>query len=150
MMTQFELLVALARKVERDGRPAIEDPAVQLTIAEVEGYVRAVETCNMRMLSAELHGEFAKVMQPMMMIKLYATKASEKIAQAAYDLAGGDGLLDIEAPEMGMWATTSDEQAAVHNYLFSKGPSIAGGASNIQRNIIGERLLGLPRDLRKT
>ena len=150
MMTQFELLVALARKVERDGRPAIEDPAVQLTIAEVEGYVRAAETCNMRMLSAELHGEFAKVMQPMMMIKLYATKASEKIAQAAYDLVGGDGLLDIDAPEMGMWATSSDEQAAVHNYLFSKGPSIAGGASNIQRNIIGERLLGLPRDLRKT
>jgi alkylation response protein AidB-like acyl-CoA dehydrogenase len=149
MMTQFELLVELAKKVERNGRPAIEDPAVQLTIAEIEGYVRATETCNLRMFSAELHGEFAKVMQPMMMIKLYATKASERIAKAAYDLIGGEGLLEIDAPEMGVWATNSDEQAAIHNYLFSKGPSIAGGASNIQRNIIGERVLGLPRDLRK-
>jgi alkylation response protein AidB-like acyl-CoA dehydrogenase len=150
MARQFELLVTLAKKVERNGRPAIEDPGVQLTIAEIEGYVRAIETCNLRMLSAELHGEVMKVMHPMMMIKLYATKAAERIANAAYDLIGGDGLLDIDVVEMGMWATADDEQAAIHNYLFSKGPSIAGGASNIQRNIIGERVLGLPRDLRKT
>ena len=39
----------------------------------------------------------SKVMLPMMMIKLYATKASEKIAEAVYDLTGGDGLVDIEA-----------------------------------------------------
>ena len=111
--------------------------------------MRATETCNMRMLSAELHGEFMKVVQPMMMIKLYATKATEKIANAAYDLCGGNGLLDIDNPERGAYASANDEKAAVHNYLFSKGPSIAGGASNIQRNIIGERVLGLPRDLRK-
>ena len=150
MMMQFELLVELARQVERNGRPAIEDPAVQLTIAEVEGYVRAAETCNMRMLSAELHGEFVKVMQPMMMIKLYATKTQEMIANAAYDLTGGEGLLDIDNPDEGVWATTSDPKAAIQNYLFAKGPSIAGGASNIQRNIIGERGLGLPRDIRKS
>lgn len=149
MLTQFELLVELAKTVTRNGRPAIEDPAVQLVIAEIEGYVRAVETCNLRMFSAEVHGEFAKVLQPMMMIKLFATKASEKIANAAYDLCGGEGLLDIDTPKMGVWASTSDSKAAIHNYLFSKGPSIAGGASNIQRNIIGERLLGLPRDLRR-
>ena len=45
---------------------------------------------------------------------------------------------------------TASLPGAVHNYLFSLGPAIAGGASNIQRNIIGERGLGLPRDLRPT
>jgi len=149
MMSQFERLVALAKTVKRNGRPAIEDPAVQLTIAEIEGYVRAAETCNLRMLSAELHGEAMKVMKPMMMVKLYATQAAEKIACAAYDLTGGEGLADIDDAEHGVWATTYDEKAAIHNYLFSKGVSIAGGASNIQRNIIGERALGLPRDLRR-
>jgi len=149
MMMQFELLVELARNTTRNGRPSIEDPAVQLTIAEIEGYVRAAETTNLRMLSAELHGEPLKVMQPMMMIKLFTTKAMEKIAEAAYDMTGGDGLLDIADPEHGVWATEANADAAVQNYLFSKGPSIAGGASNIQRNIIGERGLGLPRDLRK-
>jgi len=149
MMMQFELLVELARKTMRGGRPAIEDSAVQQQLATIEGYVRASETCNLRMLSAELHGDFMKVMQPMMMIKLYTTKAMELIANAMYDMAGGDGLLDIEDPEDGVWAMKADARAAVQNYLFSKGPSIAGGASNIQRNIIGERGLGLPRDLRK-
>ena len=101
------------------------------------------------MLSAELHGEAMKVMLPMMMIKLYTTKVMEKVAEAAYDIIGGEGLLDIDTPEMGVWATGNDSRTAVQNYLFSLGPSIAGGASNIQRNIIGERGLGLPRDLRK-
>ena len=149
MMMQFELLVDLAKQTERGGRPAIEDSAIQMQLAEIEGYVRASETCNLRMLSAELHGDFMKVMQPMMMIKLYTTKVMEKIAEAAYDIVGGDGLLDIQNPEDGVWALGADANTAIQNYLFSKGPSIAGGASNIQRNIIGERGLGLPRDLRK-
>ncbi|MEZ4217810.1 MAG: acyl-CoA dehydrogenase family protein [Myxococcota bacterium] len=146
MMMQFELIVSLARQVKRNGRPAIEDPAVQVELARLEGYVRASETCNMRMLSAELNGELGKVVGPMMMIKLFTTKASEMLAQFAYDLAGGDGLLDIEVPDHGVWSTRADARAVIHNYLFSKGPSIAGGASNIQRNIVGERVLGLPRD----
>jgi alkylation response protein AidB-like acyl-CoA dehydrogenase len=36
----------------------------------------------------------------------------------------------------------------VSQYMFSLAAAIAGGASNIQRNIIGEHLLGLPRDHR--
>ena len=76
---------------------------MQLTIAEIEGYVLAAETTNLRMLSAELHGEPMKVMQPMMMTKLFTTKAMEKIAEAAYDLTGGDGLLGTNNPEDGVW-----------------------------------------------
>jgi hypothetical protein len=38
----------------------------------------------------------------------------------------------------------------VEMYIFSLGPAIAGGATNIQLNIIGERGYGLPRDLRPT
>jgi len=149
MMKQFEMLVEAARHTQRNGRPAIEDPAVQLRLAEIEGYLLAAETCNLRMLSAELHGEAMKVVKPMMMIKLYTTKAMEKIAEAAWDMAGGDGLVGVEYPEEGVWALGPDPQSAVQNYMFSLGPSIAGGASNIQRNIIGERVLGLPRDLRR-
>jgi hypothetical protein len=61
---------------------------------------------------------------------------------------GGDGLLEPHEERDGIYATTATTSGVVHNYLFSLGPAIAGGASNIQRNIIGERGLGLPRDPR--
>jgi alkylation response protein AidB-like acyl-CoA dehydrogenase len=74
----------------------------------------------------------------------------QKVARAAYDLVGGDGLLEPDPREQSYYDVTGTESGAIYNYLFSIGPSIAGGASNIQRNIIGERGLGLPRDLRKS
>ena len=146
MGAQFELLLARAKQTLRNGRPAIEDPAVRHRIAEIEGYVRAAETTNLRMLSATVRGEELKAMLPMMMIKLFSTDVMQMIAKASYDLVGGDGLLEPNEPRDDVYSTTGTTSGVVHNYLFSLGPAIAGGASNIQRNIIGERGLGLPRD----
>jgi alkylation response protein AidB-like acyl-CoA dehydrogenase len=100
------------------------------------------------MLSASARGEELQVMLPMLMIKLYSTDVMQQIARAAYDLIGGDGLLEPRAENDSIYDTSATIRGSVHNYLFSLGPAIAGGASNIQRNIIGERGLGLPRDLR--
>jgi alkylation response protein AidB-like acyl-CoA dehydrogenase len=147
---QFDLLVEMARRTPRGGRPAIEDSAVRDRLAELEGYVRAVETCNLRMLSATLRGEELSVMLPMMMIKLYSTDVMQQVARAAYDLVGGDGLLEPDPRDESVYDVSGSASGAIYNYLFSIGPSIAGGASNIQRNIIGERGLGLPRDLKKS
>jgi alkylation response protein AidB-like acyl-CoA dehydrogenase len=146
MGEQFELLLARAKSTLRDGRPAIEDPRVRDRIALLEGYVRAAETTNLRMLSATVRGEELKAMLPMMMIKLYSTDVMQMIASACYDLVGADGLLEPSESRDDVYATSGTTSGVVHNYLFSLGPAIAGGASNIQRNIIGERGLGLPRD----
>jgi len=148
LSAQFEQLIERARRTLRNGRPAIEDPGVRDRIAELEGYVRAVETCNLRMLSASVRGEELKAMLPMMMIKLYSTDVMQEVARAAYDLVGGDGLLEPDPREESIYDLTGTTSGVIYNYLFSLGPAIAGGASNIQRNIIGERGLGLPRDRR--
>jgi alkylation response protein AidB-like acyl-CoA dehydrogenase len=148
MSGQFDVLLEIARQARVDGRPAIEVPAVRARIAEIEGWVRACETTNLRMLSAEANGELLQVMLPMLMIKLCSTQVMEKIARAAWDLLGGDGLLEPRAENDSIYDLSATRRGVVHNYLFSLGPAIAGGASNIQRNIIGERGLGLPRDPR--
>ncbi|MEM7409461.1 MAG: acyl-CoA dehydrogenase family protein [Myxococcota bacterium] len=148
MRQQFEMMLAIARRTERGGRPAIEEPGIRDRIAEVEGFVRCVETTNLRMLSAESRGEAMQVMLPMMMIKLYSTQVMERVASLAYDLLGGDGLLAPIVENDSIYDGSGTLRGGVHNFLYSMGPSIAGGASNIQRNIIGERGLGLPRDLR--
>jgi len=144
----FQDLVSLARSTARDGRPAIEDAHVRQLLVEIEGYVRTAETSNMRQFTASVRGEPLKAMRPMMMNKLYSTDTMQRIQRAAYDLLAGDGLLAPAPEDLEGWKRNATPTGWVQAYLFSLGPAIAGGASNIQLNIIGERGYGLPRDRR--
>ncbi len=147
MREHFESLVALARRCERRGSPAIQDSEVRARLAQIEGYVRSAEASGLRVLSAVARGRELEVLRPMLMAKLYSTDAAQQMARLGYDLIGGEGLLAGSGPEVGgRYDARGDARAWVQNFLFSLGPAIAGGASNIQRNIIGERVLGLPRD----
>jgi alkylation response protein AidB-like acyl-CoA dehydrogenase len=148
MGDQFSALVELAKRVKRNGRPAIEDPGVRQRLVEIEGFVRTSEKSNMRCASAAAHGEEIKAMLPMMMAKLYATDTVQMVVKLAYDLLDGDGMLAPTEEDVASYGRTTTPSAWVESYVFSLGPAIAGGTSNIQLNIIGERALGLPRDIR--
>jgi alkylation response protein AidB-like acyl-CoA dehydrogenase len=144
-------VIELARERQIDGRPAIEDRGVRRRIAELEGYVETVRLSNMRQFTAANRGEMAKVMRPMMMNKIYGTDTMQRIAKCGYDLLGADGVIAPTDADNESWGNRGRHSSAwVLRYVFSLGPSIAGGASNIQLNIIGERGYGLPRDLRRS
>ena len=102
----------------------------------------------MMQATAERRGELARVMRPMMMNKLYSTDTTQRIMECAYDLLGANGLLAPTESDIADWMRNTTSSGWVEAYLFSLGPAIAGGATNIQLNIIGERGYGLPRDLR--
>jgi len=144
----FDSALELARRVLRDGRPAIEDPVIRNRFAEIEGFVRTAEMSNLRQMTAAVRGEEMKVMLPMMMNKLYSTDTMQMITGLAYELLGADGMLAPAEEDFASYARTHTPSGFVEQFLFSQGPAIAGGATNIQLNIIGERGLGLPRDLR--
>ena len=146
MRDTFNDLVDLARRTERGGRPAIEDPHVRQRLAEIEGYVRTQETSNMMQFTAAVRGELPAVSRPMMMNKLYSTDTMQMIQRCAYDLLGAEGMLAPSDEDVAGWARNTTDTGWVEAYMFSLGPAIAGGASNIQLNIIGERGYGLPRD----
>ncbi len=148
MRETFDDLVELARNTIRNGRPAIEDAHVRQRLVEVEGYVRTAETSNMRQFSASVRGEPLKAMRPMMMAKLYGTDTVQMLQAVAYDLLGSEGMLAPTEEDIRGWSRSNTPTGWVEAYIFSLGPAIAGGASNIQLNIIGERGYGLPRDLR--
>ena len=76
---------------------------------------------------------------------LYDLRATTKLA---LDLIPEAGLREPEPDEVVMSNRPLTPGRWVSQYMFSLAASIAGGASNIQRNIIGEHLLGLPRDPR--
>jgi alkylation response protein AidB-like acyl-CoA dehydrogenase len=135
-------LVQLAREAQIDGRPAIEDESVRQRLAELEGYVWAHQCSGLRQLTASAKGEDAGLLT--VMAKLYATEIAHEISRIAIDLIGDDALL---APaELGLFGRPKDHAGWVANYFSSLGLAIAGGTSNIQRNVIAERGLGLPRD----
>ena len=68
--------------------------------------------------------------------KLYFAELEQKVARTAMDLLGRDGLRMVSRWDTGGWSG---------QWLTAFSASIGGGTSEIQRNIIGDRVLGLPR-----
>ena len=83
----------------------------------------------------------------MLSMKLYATDLRQQLTKLGLDLIGADALI---APTEEQAHYSSEDESGVWSsmYMGAIAIAIAGGASNIQRNIIGERGLGLPRDVR--
>ena len=77
------------------------------------------------------------------MMKLLLTEIGHDIALTAQDLIGDDALIEPEAAG----TRGRGPEKWLDQIMGSLGNSIAGGTTNIQRNIIGERGLDLPRDL---
>jgi alkylation response protein AidB-like acyl-CoA dehydrogenase len=146
----LDALVALAREVQRGGRPALEDTAVRQRLAEIAGYVATQEWAVARMLSAIHKGRDADVASEMLMTKLLGTNLQQMIGKLALDLVPDAGLREPESDEVVMGIRAFTRGRWVSHYMFSLAGAIAGGTSNVQRNIIGERILGLPRDARPT
>jgi len=146
----FEEAIELAKRTKRNGVPAIQDSHVRQRLAELEGYVVSQEFAVNRILTSIHQNEDMKAMNEMLMAKLLSTNTGEMIQTFAMDLLAEQGLTapSHEEAKMGM-RQKFDTGYWVSMYMLTMGSAIAGGASNIQRNIIGERLLGLPRDERK-
>ena len=138
----FENLVALARRAQRDGRPAIEHLDVRQRLAAIEGYVRSHEYTGYMQLTRNARGDSPGITQ--LMNKLVNTTIQHEIVKLAIDLTGSDGLLE-PAPRTGAEYPTNNAGWSTR-FMGTLGTAIAGGSSNIQRNVIAERGLGLPRD----
>jgi alkylation response protein AidB-like acyl-CoA dehydrogenase len=139
----FDGLVQLARTTSRGGRRNIDDPAVRQRLAEIEGYVRAHEYSSYRQLTKNVKGEDPGIIQQMN--KLSSTNIGHRVAAVALDLLGDGGLLDATAIERDGQRPTNERSWITH-YMYTLAGAIAGGPANIQRNLIAERGLGLPRD----
>jgi alkylation response protein AidB-like acyl-CoA dehydrogenase len=139
----YDALVALAREVG-----ALEDPAVRQRLAAAAGHVSTQEWAVARMLTAIHKNEDAKVASEMLMAKLLGTNVQKLLSELALELIPDEGLREPGGDDVVMGIKPFTHGRWVSHYMFALAGAIAGGASNIQRNIIGERLLGLPRDPR--
>ena len=134
-------LVALARESIRLGRPAIGDTEVRQDLAALEGWALAHRYSAYRQFSLAAEGREAGLIG--MVMKLLVTDIGHEAARIAQELIAEGAL--VQPPDSGRGVRRGREKW-LEQIMGSLGVSIAGGTSNIQRNIIAERGLGLPRE----
>ncbi len=133
---QVRALVDLAKRTRRNGRPAWDDALVRDRVMQL-----AVRAEGLRQTARRMRVE-ALSDHPMrlpLQAKVLASELMQDIAAAGTEIAGAAAsryLGDPNAPDDGHWP---------HAYLNSYGFTIAAGSNEIQRNILGERVLGLAK-----
>jgi alkylation response protein AidB-like acyl-CoA dehydrogenase len=141
MRRLFDELVAMLR-----AQGALSRPEVRQRLAEIEGHLLSQEYTGRRMLTSNARGDTDDLALPSLLMKLYGTNLRRRISEMAYDAIGSAALVEPSLREQQPLATGTPGTWTAR-MMSAIAVAIAGGASNIQRNIIGERGLGLPRDL---
>jgi len=133
----FDGLLRLARSRQRNGRPASRDPVIRQVLAELRIRVEAMKYHSYRQLTDAIRGRPPSIAASI--TKLVSTELNHEIARVALDLLGSYAPLarrSRRAVDDGIWAW---------EFMFTLGMIIGGGTSQIQKNIISQRGLGMPR-----
>jgi len=133
----FNDLVALARRAVRNGRPALEDPVVRQELMRHYVDLQGFKYNCFRVFSAIINGGTPGAEGSI--LKLLWSELNQRMQETAMALEGAASQLmpqSARAVENGRWQTS---------FLRSRANTIEAGTSEIQRNIVSERVLGLPR-----
>jgi len=135
------------------------DPVTRQQLARAWAEVNILRFHDYRAMTASLHPEHLAAHGPLAScIKLYWTELDQRLSELALDLMGPAAVvLDGQAGDPPPFGVGMGRRPALHDYpagpaqlsfLFSRSGTIFGGTSEIQRSIIAERVLGLPRETR--
>ncbi|HVN64787.1 MAG TPA: acyl-CoA dehydrogenase family protein [Candidatus Binataceae bacterium] len=134
---RFLRLLALAKTIERGGRPLTADPVFRQRLADLESRVISMRYHSLRLLTDHIRGRNPGV--EAMVNKLVGTELNHDIAIAALEAMGDCSML-ARGEELVM-----DKGYWPYEWMFSLGMIIGGGTSHIQKNIIAERGLKMPK-----
>ncbi|MEQ8486228.1 MAG: acyl-CoA dehydrogenase family protein [Pseudomonadales bacterium] len=137
-LQRLNALIDLMQRETLNGRPLIEHPVYRDRLMRIQGRVMAMRMNDLRILSAKLNGADASLAR--MVVKLQGTELRHELEGLGIDIMGELGLA------YGDNAYLRDHGSWQAQYMFYLGLIIGGGTSQIQKNIIGERGLGLPRE----
>ncbi len=143
----FNQLVKATKELRRGGQPLVDDPLVRAKLGRIYAELEVQRYAALRVLSALQKGEG---LGPASSItKLSYTEFEKRYHELAQEILGPWGQMmsapddfadvDTSSGEPGTWATA---------FLWSRAGTIYAGSSEIQKNVIGERVLGLPKEAR--
>jgi alkylation response protein AidB-like acyl-CoA dehydrogenase len=133
----MDRLIDLSRTLHKNGRPAAQDPLTRQKLAQCYAEIEIMRLNQMRAFSrinaTGVPGPEGSIQ------KIFWSELNQRFQQIAQELLGPYGQLDAgdsHAIDSGIWS---------YGYLRARGNTIEAGTSEIQRNIIGHFVLGLPR-----
>jgi alkylation response protein AidB-like acyl-CoA dehydrogenase len=137
MRRQLDRLIELSRTLESNGRPKTEDPVVRQKIAQSYVENEVVRLAHMRAVSKIIQtgapGPEGSI------LKLEWSESNQRFQAMAQEILGPYAQL-TEGSNLAI-----DNGAWSYSYLRSRGNTIEAGTSEIQRNIVSQHVLGLPR-----
>jgi alkylation response protein AidB-like acyl-CoA dehydrogenase len=136
----LERMFRMARELGPDGRRIGESATFRDELASLYVDAQAIWFMGYRGFAKFAKGNISPEHS---VLKLFGSEVAQRAARIAAEAQGVDGL-DVEFHGMGEDAS-GDEMPWMKRYLQTYGGTIAAGASEIQRNIIAQRVLGLPR-----
>jgi alkylation response protein AidB-like acyl-CoA dehydrogenase len=134
----FKRLVELAKTMKRaDGKPASEDASIRQRLAQIGAEIEVMRWNQMRAFSriaaTGVPGPEGSIQ------KITWSELNQRLQQLAQEILGPFGQLAKGTPH------AIDDGAWSYGYLRTRGNTIEAGTSEIQRNIIGHFVLGLPK-----
>lgn len=130
---EFDEIIRLARE-----NGTAKDPVIRQRIADAHVGLRIMRFNSMRMLSGG--GDDGTLQKEAMIYKLYWATWHRNLGKLAMDVLGAESEIIEEGPYQ--------LNRLQSMYLFTRSDTIYGGTNQIQRNIIAERALGMPREPR--
>jgi hypothetical protein len=138
---RIEILVDYVRSESQDGRPLREDAIVRQKIAQLVTQGEVARCLGLKFVAASSASAGGK--PPTIeasMYKLFATSLSQRVANASMDLGGPGSQLRVRTEDAPM------RGRAESTYRYTVIDTVGGGGSEIQKNIIARRGLGLPKN----
>ena len=122
-----------------DGQRVIDKPAFRDRLLSIQGRVLAQQSNALRILSSQINPEQEATLSKFI-VKLQGTELRHELEGLAIDVMGEMGTLYEQSPHLrdgGIWQM---------HYMYYLGLIIGGGTNQIQKNIISERALGMPKE----
>jgi alkylation response protein AidB-like acyl-CoA dehydrogenase len=133
----MDRLIELSHSVQRNGSPAAKDPLIRQKLAQCYAEIEIMRLNQLRafsrMAATGVPGPEGSI------LKIFWSELNQRVQQIAQELLGPYGQLlgaDRHSIDHGIWS---------YGYLRTRGNTIEAGTSEVQRNIIGHFVLGLPR-----
>jgi alkylation response protein AidB-like acyl-CoA dehydrogenase len=135
---RLELLCEHVSNATRDDQPLKDDPVIRSRIAQLVTQAEVARVLGLRVVAASMKGGAPPSVESSE-YKVYATELSKRLADAAMDIVGHEAQLRVGTDDAPMGGRTES------TYRYTVLDTIGGGTSEVQKNIIARRKLGLPK-----